>query len=94
MALETKNSVIEKIIHRAAKAHGVQIFRIANAGNHLHLAILPRSRKAFVMFIRATKIETAATLDGLSNPKDCDLAKKFSCLTSGNQSQVRTLLAN
>jgi REP element-mobilizing transposase RayT len=43
---------IETIIHKAAKVHGVQILRFANAGNHLHIAILPKSRKAFVAFIR------------------------------------------
>lgn len=43
---------IRDLIRRAAAAHDVRVYRYANAGNHLHLVILPRSRVAFNRFIR------------------------------------------
>jgi putative transposase len=45
---------IQKIIYRQGRKFGVKVYRLANAGNHLHLVILPRSRRAFQSFIRAT----------------------------------------
>jgi REP element-mobilizing transposase RayT len=44
---------IEKMVHRLGKQQGVKIFRFANSGNHLHLLVLPRSRKAFHNFVRS-----------------------------------------
>lgn len=44
---------ISAIIQRQAKRHGVKVYRQANAGNHLHLVILPMSREAFKSFVRA-----------------------------------------
>jgi REP element-mobilizing transposase RayT len=44
---------ISDIIYKQAKSCGVKIYRLANAGNHLHLIILPSSRIAFSRFIRA-----------------------------------------
>lgn len=41
------------IVNAQAKKAGVKIYRQANAGNHLHLLILPHSRNAFNKFIRA-----------------------------------------
>jgi hypothetical protein len=46
-------SEIQLIINTQAKAFGVKVYRQANAGNHLHLIVLPRSREAFNGFIRA-----------------------------------------
>lgn len=49
-----KNSrKIFDIIYKQSKLHGVKIYRYANAGNHLHLVILPRSASAYRKFIRA-----------------------------------------
>jgi putative transposase len=44
---------IRAVVYRQAKIAGVKIYRFANAGNHLHLIILPRSREAFKCFLRA-----------------------------------------
>lgn len=44
---------IQQILSRQARRFGVKIYRMANAGNHLHMIILPQSRAAFNGFIRA-----------------------------------------
>ncbi len=44
---------LQAIINKQAKRFGVKIYRFANGGNHLHIVILPRSRKAFNAFIRS-----------------------------------------
>lgn len=43
---------IRALIERSAKTQGVKIYRFANSGNHLHLIVLPPSRKTFSRFIR------------------------------------------
>ena len=47
------NTAIFEVISRQSKKFGVKVYRYANGGNHLHLIILPRSRKAYQDFIRA-----------------------------------------
>lgn len=44
---------ITNIINSQGLRFGVKIYRNANAGNHIHLIVLPRSRRAFNGFIRA-----------------------------------------
>jgi hypothetical protein len=44
---------ITRIISNQAAKFGVKIYRLANAGNHLHLIVLPRSRRGFAGFIRS-----------------------------------------
>jgi hypothetical protein len=44
---------VQKIIYDQGRRFGVKVYRLANAGNHLHLVILPRSRRAFSAFVRA-----------------------------------------
>ena len=44
---------VQKIIYNQGRKFGVKIYRLSNVGNHLHLLILPRSRRAFQGFIRA-----------------------------------------
>jgi hypothetical protein len=44
---------IEDLVHRQGRLHGVQVYRFANSGNHLHLVIKPISRRAFNTYIRA-----------------------------------------
>ncbi len=44
---------IETLVRRIGKAKGVKVYRYANAGNHLHLVVLPRSRESFHAFTRA-----------------------------------------
>lgn len=44
---------IEEMVRRLGKHQGVKVYRFANGGNHLHLLVLPRSRKAFHNFVRS-----------------------------------------
>jgi REP element-mobilizing transposase RayT len=44
---------IERTIYKQANKLGVKVYRLANAGNHLHLLILPHSRKALHSFLRS-----------------------------------------
>ncbi len=44
---------IDLILSTQSKSSGVKIMRRANAGNHIHLVILPQSRASYVRFIRA-----------------------------------------
>jgi hypothetical protein len=53
-SLLRKSRQIFEIVYAQAKLHGVKIYRYANAGNHLHLVIMPRSVVAFKKFVRAT----------------------------------------
>jgi REP element-mobilizing transposase RayT len=43
---------IQDVLQKAAQSKGVKIYRFANSGNHLHLIVLPKSRVAFLAFIR------------------------------------------
>ena len=43
---------IESLLRRLKKRWGVSVYRYANAGNHLHLLIRCRSRRAWQGFIR------------------------------------------
>ena len=47
-----RSKLIRELIYRSGKHQGVKIYRYANSGNHLHLIVLPSSRKAFQRFIR------------------------------------------
>jgi len=44
---------IKRIIDNQARRHGIQVYRLANAGNHLHLMIRCCSRRAYTRFIRS-----------------------------------------
>src|SRR4051812_16272493 len=44
---------IEDLVRAVARKKGVRLYRYANAGNHLHLLVLPGSRKGYQSFIRA-----------------------------------------
>jgi len=43
---------IQALLHRLKKRWGVSVYRYANVGNHLHLLIRCRSRRAWQGFIR------------------------------------------
>ncbi len=44
---------LRKVLSKQGKSFGVKIYRFANAGNHLHMIVLPRSRAAFQKFLRS-----------------------------------------
>ncbi|MEQ1666780.1 MAG: hypothetical protein ABL927_15570 [Bdellovibrionales bacterium] len=53
-SLLKKSREVFDIVQNQSKMHGVTVYRYANAGNHLHMIILPRSAVAYRKFIRAT----------------------------------------
>jgi REP element-mobilizing transposase RayT len=53
LSLLRNNSKVSAIVHKQAKLCGVKLYRFANAGNHLHMIILPSSRIAFKRFVRS-----------------------------------------
>lgn len=53
LSLLRNNKKVSNILYKQAKACGVKIYRFANAGNHLHLIILPSTRVTFMKFIRS-----------------------------------------
>jgi len=44
---------IDSLVRKLAKEKGVKLYRFANSGNHLHFLLLPSSRAAFRVYIRA-----------------------------------------
>lgn len=44
---------IQEVVRWQAKKFGVRVYRFANAGNHLHMIILPSSRSGFNSFVRS-----------------------------------------
>lgn len=44
--------VIHEVLMRIARRHGVRIYRLANAGNHLHLIVRARTRTSYRAFVR------------------------------------------
>ena len=53
LSLLKKQRAIDKILTAQAKRFGVQVYKQANGGNHLHLIVLPRSRIGFQSFLRS-----------------------------------------
>jgi hypothetical protein len=62
---------IQQIVNKQGKRFGVKVYRFANGGNHLHMVILPMSRRAFNAFIRAITGLIARLVLGVQrgNPK-------------------------
>jgi REP element-mobilizing transposase RayT len=44
---------IQELVYGLGKKHQVRVYRFANAGNHLHLLVMPKSREAFKSFLRS-----------------------------------------
>jgi len=44
---------LDRLLNRQAELHGVHVLDRANAGNHLHLVVRPRSRRALRGFLRS-----------------------------------------
>jgi hypothetical protein len=51
--IPTRARQIETLARKLGREKQVRVYRLANAGNHLHLVVLPRSRKAFNAYIKA-----------------------------------------
>ena len=52
-SLLRQDKEIREILKIQAHHFGVKVYRQANGGNHLHLVVLPRTRRAFNGFIRS-----------------------------------------
>jgi len=55
---------IEGLVHQVAKKWGVRVYRFANVGNHLHLLLRVRTRRAFQGFLRETSGAIAMRITG------------------------------
>ncbi len=53
MLHKRNKSKIFLLAHEKAEHFGVRIYRFSNVGNHLHILVLPGSRKGFQNFLRA-----------------------------------------
>jgi REP element-mobilizing transposase RayT len=47
-----RRHLIRTLVEKIAREKGVKVYRFANSGNHLHMIVLPHSRRAFHAFIR------------------------------------------
>lgn len=64
---------IESTIYRQGRKFGVKIYKYANGGNHLHLIVMPRSRKALHDFLRAISGLIARIVTGAERGKSKNL---------------------
>jgi len=53
LANRKRSTLIESKVRSHAKKFGVQIYRYANVGNHIHLLVRATYRKGFISFLRA-----------------------------------------
>jgi REP element-mobilizing transposase RayT len=44
---------LHNVLERQSKLHGVKLYKVAQAHNHIHLILLPRTRRAYLSFIRS-----------------------------------------
>lgn len=63
------NARIRALIRKQAQINGVKLYGVANKGNHFHLLILPRSRKAYLNFVRAISGLIVRVVTGLERGK-------------------------
>jgi hypothetical protein len=63
------------LLHQKADQFGVEVYRFSNVGNHLHVLVLPRSRKGFQNFLRAVTGAIAFLVTGTR--KGRELKKRF-----------------
>jgi len=47
---------VEAALERAKRASGVRVYRFVNVGNHLHLLVGFRTRRAFQRFLRSNEL--------------------------------------
>src|SRR5262245_24909011 len=66
---------IDKLTVTLGKKFGVQVYRCANSGNHLHLVVRPRSRNAFTQFVTSLAGRIAQLITGARKGKP--LGKRF-----------------
>jgi REP element-mobilizing transposase RayT len=63
--LHPKNaSKVKRIVHAAAKRHGIRLYRFANVGNHLHFLFRARRVEALRAFMREVSGAVAFQITG------------------------------
>ena len=80
------NARIRAVIRKQAQINGVKLYGVANKGNHFHLLVLPRSKKAYANFVRAISGLIARVVTGLERGK----SKSNSTLSKAADSGQRT----
>jgi len=68
-------SKIFLLTNEQARHFGVRIYRFSNVGNHLHLLVLPGSRKGFQNFLRSITGSIALLVTGTH--KGNELKRRF-----------------
>ena len=63
-------SHVDRAVGKIAERHGTRVYRYANVGNHLHLLVRTRTRRAFQRFLRDLSGSVAMIVTGArkSNP--------------------------
>ena len=59
-----RKPTIEEWAREIAKKYDVRLYRYANVGNHLHLLVLARTRRAFQAFLREFAGRVASAITG------------------------------
>ena len=75
MLHKRNKSRIFLLINQWAEQFGVEIYRFSNVGNHLHVLVLPGSRKGFQSFLRVVTGAIAFLVTGTR--KGRELKKRF-----------------
>lgn len=75
MLHKRNKSRIFLLIHERAEHFGVRIYRFSNVGNHLHLLVLPESRRGFQNFLRSITGTIALLVTGTRKGKE--LKRRF-----------------
>lgn len=75
MLHKRNKSKIFLLTNEQARHFGVRIYRFSNVGNHLHLLVLPGSRKGFQNFLRSITGSIALLVTGTR--KGNELERRF-----------------
>ncbi len=85
-------AVVEKLISTVAKKHGVKIFKRANVGNHLHLAIQISHVRRWAAFIRELTGRLGLALKGVMAGEKLWLFRPHTRIVRGWKKAFQTLL--
>jgi REP element-mobilizing transposase RayT len=68
--VQPRNKVmINKVLAKHARATGVELLAVGNAGNHLHLRVRFTQKQQYFRFIRSVAGEIALKIKRIPNPK-------------------------
>lgn len=69
LSLFNHRTYIEQQLHRIGRKFGVKIYKHGLSGNHLHMTVLARTRKAFQDFLRVLTGTIARRVTGAQKGK-------------------------